>query len=807
MSQKYLRLLALKTITKKKQRTFLSIGAAMISTIIMITSIIMFVFVFSLLTLKHESYDQYHYMYKTDGPISFTSRYHVFEEYQTSQENIYTFKLNGETTPFISYQGKLPESETELLVLEGVAQIGDKYQGYNVVGIYQSQTTNHMYTLCEKGPLNCYYIKDDLIYLSNAYEELVNHYQLDENNLQMNEPLIQLSAIAKNLENGPLILFILILVILLCIAMSFICIENIFVISDQSRKKEFGLLKSVGTSPTGIRYMIIFELLVLGVIGVLLGSISSYYLSQMLISLVASRVYMRFSIYQMKYFILILLGALLGLSVFVLAGYHTYCVYIESSVIADIKDTNFQYDKDPKNSIKENYSFSWNMFLIYNRRMKKQTRNIVTSFALLLVTSILFSSVFLITIVYNNHYTESKYDYILKGDGMTNEVLMDAIDKKKFSVPIDDIVIDRTSYYEMNFDAQCFEKKRLEEHMKQYHVESQYFGRDFLSRVNINFKTLYITTEQLKDFESYLVWGKLEDLGWYEVVAILNEEDYYGYEMCKNLDVIPEVVFHDNKLARIDVKYAYAIEKKDYLNWFYKAYPEENPSLYHIAGIVVLPDNVCNLYKQPFEEYPRIIAIDPSTISNTPHRIYDSVSIRLQNQNDITKLSMEMDELLKEYDTNGCYSVTNIGLEVISNQNIIFILEVLLYPLFGMAFFMALVNIYYVLSGNLYLKQNDISIFKSIGMKSKQLKLIFWFEYIEAYLNACMYTSILFIPISFIQSKLNILEAFDFSGNLMGSLLLALFLLGPLLIVPLVLVHLYQFTKISPLSKLVEMNQ
>ena len=59
------------------------------------------------------------------------------------------------------------------------------------------------------------------------------------------------------------------------------------------------------------------------------------------------------------------------------------------------------------------------MFIIYNARMKRQTRNIKYSFILLLVTTVLFSSVALSNQIYNNRYTSKKYDFKIKNQKKT----------------------------------------------------------------------------------------------------------------------------------------------------------------------------------------------------------------------------------------------------------------------------------------------------------------------------------------------------------------------------------------------------
>ena len=111
----------------------------------------------------------------------------------------------------------------------------------------------------------------------------------------------------------------------------------------------------------------------------------------------------------------------------------------------------------------------------------------------------------------------------------------------------------------------------------------------------------------------------------------------------------------------------------------------------------------------------------------------------------------------------------------------VFIVEVLLFPLFLMLYVIALMNIHNVFRGNTQLKRNDISIMKSVGMKTKEAKKMFVFEYLEGYLNACFLVSLVVLVISLVMAKLKLDIVVD-AGNIMGSLFVSILIISPLLI-------------------------
>jgi len=799
----YLRKLARKTLFMKKKRSILSIISTMICTTVAVISLCLFVFIFSITNSQNDSVEMYHYTINSQEEIDFSSRYEVFKEYrmdiEMDGEDLYTFKKSDGYFPFVILDGTEPSSSTELIIHKNDGHVGERIGDYQVVGIYDSSFNQHKYTLSENGDLEKYYLRDSSVYLENSYSELIFAYGLNKEDVDCQWDKIQNDTINTYLSSQKFYLLIFILTFVLCIFMSYICIKNIFTITDQSRQKEVGLLKSIGCSPSGIKYYLYHELLILGVIGAFLGMVLGYVLGGQMMSMVASKLYLSFNSLSILNLCMIILGGFCGYLIFFFSGAHTYQNYIHTSPIEDIKEMPFEYGEVNDDSYSSD-SVSKQMFRIYNKRMKKQTKNLMQSMLLLMMCAILFSSVFLVSVVYQNNFSSFEFDFILEGNGKSNNELMDELSSMDYCVPIDNLQIERFTFFDSSLSGDVFNHEILDEfitgHNVSYSIKIKH-GVETLESVEAYFRPYFMNAKQILEFSDYVVWGSLENVGSKEAVIVLSESNQYGYNLLPSLNNDPYIYLNNQQLIQLSSEYEK--EWMVYEKEFYETHIHENAMDYLIKAVVCLPDEAFSEFYFPFYTYPRVVIMDDESVKEIPHRIYDAVRIRLENQYDSALLQSQIDGLLEKYDIDGNYVYENIGMEVVSNLSIVFILEVLMYPIFGLLFVMALMNIYFVLSGNLYLKMNDISILKSLGIKKKELKRMFIYEYLESYFNASLYVVILFAPIAIIQSYIATFEALDLGANMIGSTMISIFVLGPILLVPLVLIHMTQLTSISAL--------
>ena len=126
-----------------------------------------------------------------------------------------------------------------------------------------------------------------MIEARTALSDLVEIVSVNQNDIVVNTPLISNEVIKIYMEDPTNILLSFVIISILSMFTSLISIKNVILISDDSRKKELGLLKSIGLKPTMVKYLIKVELILLGIIGaslgIGLGLITSYMILQLFI--------------------------------------------------------------------------------------------------------------------------------------------------------------------------------------------------------------------------------------------------------------------------------------------------------------------------------------------------------------------------------------------------------------------------------------------------------------------------------------------------------------------------------------------
>lgn len=104
---------------------------------------------------------------------------------------------------------------------------------------------------------------------------LVKRYDLSLNDVEFNDTLLTLYGETKYDNYNSTIVMIMSIFLGLISIGCIIVIYNSFAISVSERKKQFGLLSSIGATKSQIRSTVFFEAIVVGVIGIILGILSS----------------------------------------------------------------------------------------------------------------------------------------------------------------------------------------------------------------------------------------------------------------------------------------------------------------------------------------------------------------------------------------------------------------------------------------------------------------------------------------------------------------------------------------------------
>ncbi|MDK2585585.1 FtsX-like permease family protein [Romboutsia sedimentorum] len=107
-------------------------------------------------------------------------------------------------------------------------------------------------------------------------------------NLLFNEDLLRLEAASAYSNINETIYIILFIVITLVVACTIATVYNAFSISISERKKQFGILNSIGTTKSQVMKLVLVEAIIVSVIGIPLGLLTGTFLIDLVFKLIQS---------------------------------------------------------------------------------------------------------------------------------------------------------------------------------------------------------------------------------------------------------------------------------------------------------------------------------------------------------------------------------------------------------------------------------------------------------------------------------------------------------------------------------------
>lgn len=840
-SSSYIKHIAKTNILKKGQRTWLSIISVLLSTAIIFTSLTLFINVFSF--SKKINYDEigyYHFAAYVEDEVTPSTRYDLTLDYGTNLYGktdafTYTWRTleleNDKLLPFHLISGSIPKSANEVLVSsswnvevgeqisltrdvqEEIVQGKELYhlhsndisssnlpQSYKVVGVYEAIDSYKEHTgdmeliygiVPKENQINIvYYVLDSQIQLSDAYSYFLERFNVNDQDVYSNIEVISNDSVKNYLQDTTIILVMFVMIAAIGLCVSLISVHNVLIISDKDRKKELGLLKSIGATPNEIKQLLTIELIFLGIVGSIIGLLLGGAISYVVLNMFIHNLYITFELSMVLNPIIIIVSFVSGVALMYISGMKAYEKYIYSTAISDLKEFTYDYAEPVNSKNRKNRTFAWKMFAIYNGRMKKQSKNIYQSFTLFLFTCILFMSTFLSNAVYVNRYTSKGYDFeiynTLTADGkaaVDHEVSKGIyIQRKQGSFIADSVYAERimlpqqTKTFFMTredaYDPTLLDSYKVTQSAIGYTTQKDDEGIVWSDTYHF---PVALDKSQLDEIKKYIVSGSVDNLTANDVVSIQSQSHRLGSQLCTNLKVGDEVAWD-------------GLENKK-----------------NLAAIIVLPDSA---YEEGlhfnYKDYPRVMAfsmeamIDDGKASEMNEHIY----IKLKNSTAASAMLDIIDQIIYENDAFDNYTCDPVALTIETNRFATFIIEALLYPLFFMLFVVSLLNLNNVFIGNVHLKRGDISVMKSVGMTNAQLSLLFTFEYIEGYINAALISMAVFVPLAFFEGLLGIPSVYEFGSNIIGTLLLGLFFLGVALILPLIAMSLKRIKRILPIENL-----
>lgn len=886
-SSHFIKKLAFINIVHKKRRTLLSVTAVALSTAIIFISLTLFMNIFQF--SKSNDSDvvgNFHYAIPSDELLEISPRYEVdidgntgyLGNYQDKNISLHTIE-QWQGYAFILEDGRLPDNHQEVVVPNDIGiKIGTTIEvpfgkanfdevttslygfidnlsyeptttmSFEVVGLYQRHEANtenmygwHLfYTIDMEVEDYVYYVKDKQVQLGDGFDHFMQTYQLDSTGSFSNGDCISIDVIYNYLQDTTLILLIFVLIIIICLVMSYISIRNVIIITDEERRKEIGLLKSVGAMPIDILVLLRIELIILGIIGAILGLGLGVIIAYYILSIFTQYILMTLTWSMILQPLTLIIAFVSGVCSIYFAGMKSYQGYSVSMAIDDLKVQSNTLEVDIKSHPLANKKFEYQMFLAYNKRMKPQTRNMLVSFVLLMITTVLLTSVAMSNQIYKNQYASTPNDFELTnfhpGGGYSDpqEEVANALynleqqgllKTEEFLVQRSNLLTnylifkqedlveggkwlsreeasdkdDPGAYYRENFEFWLFDREGTFINLSTCNEQTR--EEELIEYALIPMYPAVFDKYQLDGLKPYLVEGSLENLQRDEVVLI--KDYWYGREnaFVNNLEV-GDTVFYKEHLK--DSKIGNSMTIKAIVQLPYNEI-HDIETITDSKGNESIIDNGMKYEKVemdnryfPFDKHDLYLGFSLDAVEGS--LVDERIQFQLKNPQTFMELQTTVEQVLLDLDVAGSYEYTNYAMMKESTRLTTFLLEALLYPLFLLLLLVSLINIYNVLSGNIHLKKNDLSMLKGIGMDDKQARKLFMYEYIESYFNASWLTALVFIPFVVLDYIFKFDSVFNFGKNIIGTIIFSVMFVGVGITLPLVLFGLRKVKDISPLD-------
>ena len=169
----------------------------------------------------------------------------------------------------------------------------------------------------------------------------------------------------------------------------------------------------------------------------------------------------------------------------------------------------------------------------------------------------------------------------------------------------------------------------------------------------------------------------------------------------------------------------------------------------------------------------------------------EQIKIKLKNSSLVFDFEEIIDQLLIDQDVVNEYSYESSAKATEILNMTIFTIDIFFYPFIVLLMCASLFNIHNVLNGNIYIKEKDLRILKSVGMEKKQWRQIIMYEYLEGYISASFFMTIILITISYLSKYFYIGKLLELNIHLISIIFISIFALGPLVLIPICFMNIY----------------
>ena len=559
----------------------------------------------------------------------------------------------------------------------------------------------------DKGNVNLYVMFDKNKKIIKQSEELAKELNYN-GDINYNSTLLALygeSTYGNVMSSmGGMMIIMLSLVSIGCI----IVIYNSFAISVMERKREFGLLSSIGATKKQIKKSVFYEALVVGVIGIILGILGAYIGIGTVILIINNLIsdMLEYKLYLVTNYLFIIIPVIfmiivIGVSAFIPSRRASKVSPIEAIRQNDDIKINKKKIRTSKLVLKL-FGIEGEIALKNIKRNKKKYRVTIVSLFISIVLFISFSSYMNYTLnTASSVMGEVPYDYRISyfGDDNNkeeldkiNEIVKSSDVKKYVSYSVGNLsIIGNYTYSDEYLDF----------------YKSAYGDDGIKALNNLKYQSIYIL---VLDDNSYNIYKKLIGLD-KDSVILLNRFKGVSYGNNKRVNYNIPVINNGN----INIKICNFDDNDEDMDT--TKYCNKN-----IDNIFVT-----NKSFDLIEEFSYMD--DFKLIVNK--KLYDSI---LDGGTDFTQFNIisdntnNIDKLTKDLDKYSNVNYTNIKEAMKQTNNLILVVKILMYGFISLVTLIGVTSVFNTISTSMALRKREFAVLRSIGLTRGGFNKMLFFE-------------------------------------------------------------------------------
>lgn len=560
----------------------------------------------------------------------------------------------------------------------------------------------------DKGNANLYVMFNKNKKIIKQSEELAKELNYD-GDINYNSTLLALygeSTYGNVMSSmGGMMIIMLSLVSIGCI----IVIYNSFAISVMERKKEFGLLSSIGATKRQLSHTVFFEAVVVGVIGIILGILGAYIgigcVILIINNLISDMLEYKLHLVTNPLFIIIpviFMIIVIGVSAFIPSRRASKVSPIEAIRQNDDIKINKKKIRTSKLVLKL-FGIEGEIALKNIKRNKKKYRVTIVSLFISIVLFISFSSYMNYTLnTASSVMGEVPYDYQISyfGDDPNND--KEALDKINEIFKSSDVK-EYVSYSVSNLSI-IGNYTYSDEYLDFY---KSAYGDDGIKALN-NLKYQYISILVLDD-NSYNKYKKLIGID-NDSVILLNKFKGVSYGNNKRVNYNIPVINNGN----INIKICNFDNDED------------------VDTTKYCNKNIDNIFvtNKSFDLIEEFSYMDDFKLI-VNKKLYDSISdssTHYTQFNIISDNTNNIDKLTKDLDKYSNVNYTNIKETMKQANNLILVVKILMYGFISLVTLIGVTSVFNTISTSMALRKREFAVLRSIGLTNRGFNKILFFE-------------------------------------------------------------------------------